>query len=291
MFSSNVLRTRGGRFGSAWVLCSKPCGGYYINQQLGAMSSESQEIEIAWLLGHEYNDFACVLRDEVWEPETKIGELLRIEAKSMNIGVDESKGHFDEIAGHLGKWDLLIIFLWVWEQIEESRVYPKIIDHFVGQVQPIARLRDRLHVARGGTFVDRNKCPDHCIPEECEHHGEPLNADGKRERISGPTSCKPSNSSFAANFGGLVRMLKTSTPEARQEFGKIRAEEDVAHRFITFIHRNFPNEESNQYLVEEWRALADRRDLSWNGLSKQALIELIRLRVGDYRIELRHIRT
>ena len=265
--------------------------GYYVNQQLDSQPYQSQQIEIAWLLGHAYNDFACVLQNEAWDPETKTGELLRIEAKSMNKDVDESKGHFDEIAERLEEWDLLVILLWVWESVDEHRVYPVIKDHFIGQAQPIATLRDRLHTARGGTFVNKNNCPDQCIPEKCKHHGEPLNADGRRERKSGPVSCKPPNTSFAANFGGLVRMLKTSTPEARQEFGRIRSEDEVAHSFITFIHRNYPSEESHQYLVAEWEALADNLNLNRNGLSKTELIKLIRLSVDGYQEELRHIRT
>ena len=289
-FSRDVLRTRGGRFGSGMGTLLEALWGYYINQQLSSASSQTQDIEIAWLLGHEYNDFACVMRNEAWEPETKSGELLRIEAKSMNIGVDESKGHFDEIAGRLGEWDLLVILLWVWEPVEGNRVYPWIKDHFIGQARPIANLRDRLHIARGGTFVDRTSCPDGCTPVTCQHHGEPLNEQGRRERISGPLSRRPSNTSFAANFGGLVRMLKTSTQEARQTFGTVRAEDLIAHSFITFIHRNYPSEESNQYLLTEWRTLADKYELGWEGLSKGQLIERIQLRVDDYQEELRHIR-
>ena len=288
-FCRDVLKTRGGRFGSGMGTLLEALWGYYINLQL--RTSTHQEIEIAWLLGHEYNDFACVLRNELWEPETRSGELLRIEAKSMNIGVDEPKGHFDEIAGNLGECDLLVIPLWVWEPVEEQRVYPRIKDHFIGPARPIAQLRDRLHVARGGTFVDRNTCPDHCTPLDCKHHGEPLNADGRRERISGPLSRKPPNTSFAANFGGLVRMLKTSAPEARRAFRITRAENDVAHSFITFIHRNYPNEEANQYLAQEWRSLADIYDLRWEGLSKSALIERIRLRAPNYQDQLRQIGT
>ena len=289
-FSRDVLKTRGGRFGSGMGTLLEALWGYYINRQLRSESSQSQEIEIAWLLGHEYNDFACVLRNEAWNPDTRSGELLRIEAKSMNIGVDESKGHFDEIAENLGEWDLLVILLWIWEPVEENRVYPRIKDHFIGQARPIASLRDSLHIARGGIFVDRETCPDSCTPAECEHHGEPLNADGRRERISGPDTRRPSNTSFAANFGGLVRMLKTSTPGARREFGRIRAENDVAHSFITFIHRNYPSEESNQYLADEWRTLADKHSLGSRRLSKEALVERSRLYVGDYQEELRHIR-
>ena len=62
-------------------------------------------------------------------------------------------------------------------------------------------------------------------------------------------------------------MLKTSTSEARQEFGMIRAQDHVAHSFITFIHRNYPSEETNQYLAEEWRSLAEGYGLGWQGLS------------------------
>ncbi len=289
-FSWDVLRTRGGRFGSGMGTLLEALWGYYINQQLSSESNNSPGIEIAWLLGHEYNDFACVFRNQEWVPETKSGELLRIEAKSMNVGVDEAKGHFDEIAGNLGEWDLLVIPLWVWEPIQETRVYPRIKDHFVGPARPIAVLRDRLHIARGGTFVDRNACPDLCIPGNCPHHGEPLNADGRRERISGPVSRKPPNSSFAANFGGLVRMLKTRTDEARGEFGAIRADDETAHAFISFIHRNYPAEESSQYLMSEWKKLAEECDLDWRGLSKQELIDRIRQGVGDYQEHMRGIR-
>jgi hypothetical protein len=134
--------------------------GYYINQALLKIGDEAAECEIAWLSDHEYNDFACILRDQNWLSATRIGELFRIEAKSMNSGVDESKGHFDELVVHLQEWDLLLVLIWSWDVADEFRVYPHIRDFFIGRVVPIALLRDRLHIARGGTFVSRVNCPD-----------------------------------------------------------------------------------------------------------------------------------
>ena len=290
-FSREVLRTRGGRVGSGMGILLEAMWGYYVNRQFAVETGPAQDIEMSWLIGHEYNDFACVLRNQEWKPDSRLGELLRVEAKSMNIDADEPKGHFEELAGNLGAHDLLVIPLWVWKPVEGNRIYPGIRDHFVGPARPIAELRDRLHLARGGTFVDRDSCPDECVPAECLHHGEPLNADGKRERASGPASRKPANSSFAGNFGGLVRMLKTSTDEARREFGRIRAGDDVAHSFISFIHRNNPDEESNQYLSREWVTAATEHGVNRSGYSKGGLIERIREDVPDYQDVLRRIRA
>ena len=258
--------------------------GYYMNQEISAQDSTDEgQMEIAWLMGHEYNDFACLKRGEDWNPGSSRGELLRIEAKSMNIGVDESKGHFDELTTNLNDFDLLLVLLWKWEQIDIHRVYPKILDCFFGRASEVASLRDGLHLARGGSFVDRTKCPENCSPSVCQHHGEPLNADGKRERRSGPPSRQPLSVSHAANFGGLVRMLKTQNAEARRTFRELRTEDAVAYEYITFIHRNFPKEERNQYLVQEWVQLARHlgiKDIS--GLSKDQVIARVRAEYPDY---------
>jgi hypothetical protein len=286
-FSHKVLRTRGGRIGSGMGILLEALWGYYVNQILQGEGGSTAQCEIGWLSEHEYNDFACVQRDQQWVPETRMGELLRIEAKSMNADADESKAHFDELIANLGQWDLLLVLIWSWEPVDQVRVYPCIRDYFIGPARPIAQLRDCLHIARGGSFVDRSACPDRCEPEVCVHQGEPLNASGKRERLSGPETRRPSrNVSYAANFGGLVRMLKTSSGEARRELRRIRAEDDVAHDYISFIHRNFPDEERNQYLASEWQTVASRLNIVMGGLSKDALVELVRAR-SNYRDLLR----
>lgn len=240
-FSHRVLRTRGGRIGSGMGTLLEGLWGYFINGVLDHRHDDLAQCEIAWLFDNEYNDFACIHRDQPWYPATRTGELLRIEAKSMNAGADESKAHFDELIEKLGPWDLLVVLVWRWDPIDESglRVYPHVRDHFIGSAQSVARIRDRLHIARGGSFVDRNSCPDGCSPATCTHHGEPLNASGKRERGSGPQSCKPSSVSYAANFGGLVRMMKTRRAAARRELATARQADPVADAYARFIVRNF----------------------------------------------------
>ncbi len=267
-FSGEVLRTRGGRFGSGMGGLLEALWGYYTNQALLGAGEGAAECEIAWLSDHEYNDFACILRDQNWVSADKTGELFRIEAKSMNIGVDEAKGHFDEIVVNLQEWDLLLVLVWSWDAADEFRVYPHIKDYFIGRAAPVALLRDRLHITRGGSFISRADCPDGCLPDACKHHGEPLNASGKRERLSGPESTRPSaKTSFAANFGGLVRMLKTNSEGARHIFKEVRATDEVAHTYISFIHRNFPNEERNQYSRSEWLQVAIRLGIETKGLA------------------------
>jgi hypothetical protein len=280
-FSHEVLRTRGGRLGSGMGSLLEALWGYYVNQVLHNTGGEAAACEIAWLSDHEHNDFACILRDQDWVSAERIGELFRIEAKSMNVGVDESKGHFDEIVVNIREWDLLLVLIWFWAEADELRVYPHIKDFFIGRAVPVALLRDRLHLARGGRFIARVACPDRCDPEECKHHGEPLNASGKRERRSGPETTRPSEKvSHAANFGGLVRMLKTDSDIARQEFRQIRAEDDIAHDYISFIHRNFPKEEVNQYLTAEWKEAARKLNINIKGLPASQVIEHVRAQLN-----------
>jgi hypothetical protein len=266
-FASEVFRTRGGRVGSGMGTLLEALWGYYVNRTLLEHGPFAGKIEIAWLADHEYNDFACLVTDQLWNARLKEGELLRIEAKSMNMGADESKGHFDELYNNLGEWDLLLVLVWGWKAVDEYRVSPQINDYFIGNARSIALLRDQLHIARGGTFVDRNNCPD----------GEPLNASGKRERLWGPESLRPSAKvSYAANFGGLVRMLKTNSDSARIVIRKIRAENDDVHRYISFIHRNYPNEERNQYRQSEWTLVANQLGLVTTGLSADLIYSQIR---------------
>ena len=290
-FSHKVLRTRGGRVGSGMGTLLEALWGYYANEVLLNAGGEAAAFEIGWLADHEYNDFACVLRDLPWVQADRTGELFRIEAKSMNAGADESKAHFDELSANLGPWDLLLVLVWSWDPADEVRVYPRIRDHYVGFARSVAILRDTLHLTRGGSFVDRASCPEECVSEVCNHHGEPLNESGKRERLSGPPSRRPSAQvSYAANFGGLVRMLKTASAPAREAFRKIRAQEESAHNYISFIHRNYPDEEKNQYLADEWRRLAAKLGLAVAGLGKDELVALIRITAPQaYMSELRRL--
>ncbi|HQR70348.1 MAG TPA: hypothetical protein PLE54_07075 [Burkholderiaceae bacterium] len=287
-FARETLTVRGGRIGSGMGTLLEALWGYYVNRQFDADKSGKWPYEIAWLADHEYNDFAVVQRDSEWDPARRVGELLRVEAKSMNNQADESKGHFDELEQNLGQWDVLLVLVWRWEQLAKGRSSPQIVDHFVGSAIPLARLRDALHEARGGTFVDRNKCPDGCAPASCLHHGEPLNASGKRERLSGPESLRPSAKvSFAANFGGMVRMLKTNSPAARSALRQFRRNDETAHRYVSFIHRNFPTEEQNQYLSSEWKAIAAAHKLNVAGKPSDDIVSAVREGIPNYQDELR----
>jgi hypothetical protein len=169
----------------------------------------SRDYEIAWMVDNEYNDFAVVSTDVAWDPATRGGEILRIEAKSMNLDADETKGHFDALQKEIGPHDLLLVLVWKWIPLADGGqiVYPKVLDEYLGNALEIARLRDALHVARGGSFVSGAHCPDGCKPASCAHDGEPLNRAGTRERRFGPVTTRGANVSHAANFGGLKRMI------------------------------------------------------------------------------------
>jgi hypothetical protein len=257
-FTRDVFHTRGGRIGSGMGLLLEGLWGYYVNQHLRERVDEARDVEIAWITHHEYNDFACVYRGVAWDGPTRSGEIIRVEAKSMIASADESKAHFDEMAGYFSPHDLLVVLMWDWVALDEFSFYPHVREQFIGRAKEVAYLRDMLHLKRGGSFVDRDACPDECIPADCTHHGESLNANGKRERLSGPKTRRPANVPCAANFGGLVRMLKTGGEDARREFRRVRQDSETAHAYISFIHRNRPDEEINQYMKAEWLALADQ---------------------------------
>lgn len=193
--------------------------------------------EMAWMPGHSYNDAILLLKDAVWDSVTRDGELARYECKTLNLQSDEAKAHFDPLVDELRERDKLLIFTWVWEDVKTTHVFPCIRDFCITPALPIAMLRDFLHLLRGGTFVDRNDCPDGCPPQTCTHHGEPLNAKGNRERKTGPES-RTTKCSHAANFGGLERMLKTrsaSTRVALQDYLKAHPE---TQSFMEFMERN-----------------------------------------------------
>ncbi len=285
-FSENVLKTRGGRIGSGMGLLIEALWGYYINLEL-----EKDNFELGWLPDHQYNDFVCLRKDKDWNEQTREGEEYRIEVKSMNLGADESKGHFDVLLSEIGEHDLLIVIIWEWTQVTDYHAIPKIKDHFIGLAKDIIYLRDELHISRGGSFVNKTNCPEKdcaCAKDFCKYTGEPLNAAGKRERVKGPPSARPSpRVSYAANFGGLIRMIKTSGVDSRTKFRTLRKRNLAIDDYITFIHRNYPTEEENQYTRREWDTIAVLYNLDTTSLSKKEVVSLIRANIPKYYIALR----
>ncbi len=239
-FTSDVFQTKGGRIGSGMGTVIEALWGFYLNRTLRL--ANVKEIEVAWIYAHEYNDFACVRREVDWNPETRQGELLRIEAKSMVVAADESKAHFDRLVSEFEQWDLLAVFIWDWIPVREgtTTVYPRVQDHFIGPALDVALLRDELHLNRGGSFIQPGHCPDRCPDANCSHVGEPLNAAGVRERRTGPNSARGRNVSHAANFGGLLRMLGSKGSEGRRILAEHRCKSTATAAFIDFMARNFP---------------------------------------------------
>ncbi|MBS4061962.1 MAG: hypothetical protein KG029_16305 [Bacteroidetes bacterium] len=238
-FTEQVFHTRGGRIGSGMGSVIEALWGFYLNVRLN--SEKEIPYELGWIYGHEYNDFACIFRNEDWNPDTKEGELFRIEVKSMVASADESKAHFDRLQHEFAENELLAVFLWDWKLMNDQpkTVYPAVLDYFVGHALPIAQLRDVLHVERGGTFVKKDHCPDGCPIQPCKHVGEPLNTSGVRERRSGPQSTKGPGVSYAANFGGMLRMLGSRGRQGKEYLKHEYAFDPTKARFIDFMARNF----------------------------------------------------
>lgn len=281
-FTSETFKTRGGRLGSGMGSLIEAMWVYYMNKVLLNEGNEAQLCEIAWLQDHEPADFACLTRGATWDPSTRLGELFRIEAKSMNIGVDEAKGHFTNLRSETRAHDQLLVLVWSWTTTANQYFWPRIHDYFLGPALPVIELRDALHLQRGGSFVNPNKCPDGCKPAACTHAGEPLNAAGKRERRTGPKTCKPANVEYAANFGGLIRMLKTDNDAARERFRELRRANPVAHRYISFIHKHYPSEEINQYRKAEWQIALRRAGLPAKSESAAEANAILRQRFKNY---------
>lgn len=232
-FTGKTFRTRGGRMGSGMGLLLEGLWGYTTNHLIN-----SSGIEISWIAEDHYNDYAVTSLEHDWDPVTRLGELLRIEAKTMNLGADETKGHFAELTHKIDPNDLLLVLLWRWTPVGGSTrvVAPQVVDVFLDRAQPLAEMRDALHVARGGWFVQAGECPDDCLPENCTHVGEPLNAKGKRERLTGPESTRPSNKvSYANNFGGLKRMLSSRGGEAAGIKRDFYESDAVYRKYIDFM--------------------------------------------------------
>ena len=286
-FSAQILRTRGGRIGSGMGALLEALWGYMMNQII--LEENSLDCEIAWFPDNQYNDFSCIKRDASWNPNSRECEYFRIEVKSMNTGADESKAHFAALQKEMEPNDAMLILVWEWRQIDSVHFSPIVIDSFFDYAQGVAELRDALHIARDGSFVDSDHCPDGCAPGCCTHGGEPLNAAGKRERLSGPNTARPSlRVAYAANFGGLVRMLKTDNDHARTIFRNIRKQNPVADHYISFIYRNFPEEEKRQFTVSELRNAAVALGIEVSGKNKNELYNSIRS-VDAYQTVLRDL--
>lgn len=221
--------------GSGMGLLLEGLWGYHMSRAL-----VRQDLEIAWIVDNQYNDYACVDARSDWDPLTREGELFRIEAKTMNLGADESKGHFAELVRNIDPNDLLLIMTWKWVDTEDQRrCYPQIVESFLERALPLAHFRDSLHIARGGSFVEAGNCPDRCGAVTCTHIGEPLNERGKRERLSGPESTRPSAKvAFAANFGGLFRMIGVRGVVAKEELRRQRATNTIVDEYVTFVNRS-----------------------------------------------------
>jgi hypothetical protein len=234
-FTNATFRCRGGRLGSGMGSLLEALWGFYAREVLDETSPE--QYDIAWVVNHGYNDFALVAADGTWDSTTGHGALLGIEAKSMNLGTKESKAHFDALVSEIEEDDLLLVLVWRWSALEAQVVYPEIVGEFVGPAREVAELRDRLHVARGGSFVAPGGCPD-CDALYCPHVGEPLNSRGTRERRTGPPSTRGRTAPNAANFGGLVRMLSVRSQRARNVLDQQRGF-PVRREYHDFV-RSFP---------------------------------------------------
>lgn len=231
--------------------------GYQIN--LAVRNLGVSDFEIAWFPEHQYHDFAVVSSVQNWNPLTKFGEHFRIEAKSMQVGegVDEPKAHFNVLQRELDQNDAILLIVWKWAAYDKYRVHPEITGVYFKEAHFIATLRDELHIIRGGSFVSPGACPDLCYPQTCSHIGEPLNASGKRERASGPTATRVSRqTSHAANFGGMLRMLKSSSKESSLRTRQIIRTNFEYCNYLDFIHTHFENEERVFYFPSEWKGVA-----------------------------------
>ena len=288
-FTNKTFKTRGGRLGSGMGSLIEALWVYFMNTLLQNEGGKARVCELAWLPDHQPADFACLHREAEWEPQSRKGELFRIEAKSLNADVDEAKGHFTNLVKETSEFDQLLVVIWSWADIDAFYRWPRIHDYFIGPALPIIRMRDRLHLTRGGTFVAEGQCPDGCEVQPCSHVGEPLNKANVRERRTGPAACKGNNSDYAANFGGLLRMIKTSSAAAKAALREERLSCDVCHRFVSFIHKHYPSQEMGQYGLADWRKLAGMLGVDPAGQNALALRATIQTTNPGYQELLREL--
>jgi hypothetical protein len=263
--------TVGGRVGSGLGTLLEAEWGFTVSEILNSNAQTmgvSEHLELAWVSENTYNDFALLDNEKgaaaSWTPQNRRGELLRLEVKSMALDAEESKAHFDAIRSEIGKHDLLVVLLWRWAPVpgRPGRVCPEITGSWLGSARDVASLRDVLHTSRGGSFVTDGECPDGCLTE-CAHVGEPLNAAGTRERISGPARCVTGATLAAQNFGGLVRMLKTrGNSEGLKALRETCRKNATSRSYLDFIHQNFPNEELNTFPKKLWLEVAAAKSIT-----------------------------
>ena len=241
VFSEQYFLCFGGREGSGMGSVLEALYLFNANAYL-LIDNAPMQLALVWNSDHQYNDYVCVDRNEEWNPELRNGELFGIEVKAMISAADEAKAHFDVLEREIGLHDQLLVLAWSWQSTERGDrwVYPRVNDAFLGNAREIARYRDALHVIRGGSFVTLADCPDDCAVPNCTHVGEPLNANGKRERRSGPDATRVSqNTSHAQNFGGLKRMLAARNQHARIQREQALIGNNTATEFVDFVDRNF----------------------------------------------------
>lgn len=286
-FCFDVLETRGGRLGSGMGTLLEALWGYFMNQAL-LQTPEDKRLQIAWIQNHEYNDFACVWRSSPWNPDTGANELLRIEIKSMVRAADEPKAHFDVLQSELTDQHILVVLVWDWavKDHKTQTIYPYIAEGFCHNAAPLARFRDALHLARGGSFVTPDTCPERqaescsCRQGSCHYEGEPLNASKSRERLSGPPSAKPAGSTHAQNFGGMKRMVAAQQLEAKRTRLRLRSECPVVDQYMRFLYRNLPDLEETHY-TSEWSLLYSSAT-GQKPSSKKDAVEWVRKNIEQY---------
>ena len=100
IFTLDTFRCRGGRMGSGMGGLIEALWGFYTRVVLTASTPDTYDI--AWITDHAYNDFALLDATQGRDPPSRAGEIFRIEAKSMNLGADETKGHFDVLTSQVG---------------------------------------------------------------------------------------------------------------------------------------------------------------------------------------------
>ena len=75
-------------------------------------------------------------------------------------------------------------------------------------------------------------------------------------------------------------MLKTSGPDAKQEFRRIRRAYRYADKYISFIHKNYPAEEQNHYSAAEWHTIASILNIDPMNKTPKDLYNEIRTHTG-----------
>ena len=179
--------------------------GYYMKKEL-----ESFGHSLKWICKNQYNDFYIT--------DDKENFVCNIEVKTLCVNSDESKSHFDAIQSELLNTDLLFVSAWKWN-INNTSMSPCVTKSEYFLSKNIAKMRDDLHILRGGSFINN----------------EPINASGFMERITGPENNKPLKISHMSNFGGLVRMLGTKSKNSKQKLEEYYQHDVECKNYINLV--------------------------------------------------------